>query len=168
MSDDLKALQAFSGIARLFPLPNVVLFPHMVLPLHIFEPRYRQMMGDALAGDQLIAITLLPAGNRITKVGLPFIPSAVSDKSSITSVSQTVDSISTSAAWAASALSRKSTATGSIAVPRWNCSRNEPQPPMRTNRFAPTYLKSCLLGANRMARPPRYFPRSFKATCLSG
>src|SRR5438132_10785233 len=62
MSDDLKALQAFSGIARLFPLPNVVLFPHMVLPLHIFEPRYRQMMSDALAGDQLIAMTLLQSG----------------------------------------------------------------------------------------------------------
>ena len=62
MSDDLKALQAFSGIARLFPLPNVVLFPHMVLPLHIFEPRYRQMTGDALAGDQLIAMTLLQPG----------------------------------------------------------------------------------------------------------
>ncbi len=39
MSDDLQALQNFSGIARLFPLPNVVLFPHLVLPLHIFEPR---------------------------------------------------------------------------------------------------------------------------------
>jgi Lon protease-like protein len=62
MSDDLKALQGFSGIARLFPLPNVVLFPHMVLPLHIFEPRYRQMMSDALAGDQLIAMTLLQPG----------------------------------------------------------------------------------------------------------
>src|SRR5437762_3240134 len=62
MSDDLKALQAFSGIARLFPLPNVVLFPHMVLPLHIFEPRYRQMTADALAGDKLIAMSLLQPG----------------------------------------------------------------------------------------------------------
>jgi uncharacterized protein len=62
MSDDLKALQSFSGIARLFPLPNVVLFPHMVLPLHIFEPRYRQMTGDALAGDQLVAMTFLQPG----------------------------------------------------------------------------------------------------------
>jgi uncharacterized protein len=62
MSDDLQALQGFSGIARLFPLPNVVLFPQMVLPLHIFEPRYRQMTSDALAGDRLIAMTLLQQG----------------------------------------------------------------------------------------------------------
>jgi uncharacterized protein len=62
MSDDVKALQAFSGIARLFPLPNVVLFPHMVMPLHIFEPRYRQMTTDALAGDKLMAMSLLEPG----------------------------------------------------------------------------------------------------------
>jgi Lon protease-like protein len=49
-------LSDFSGICRLFPLPNVVLFPHVVLPLHIFEPRYRQMTQDALDGDQLVTI----------------------------------------------------------------------------------------------------------------
>ena len=32
----------------LFPLPDVVLFPRMPLPLHIFEPRYRQMVADVL------------------------------------------------------------------------------------------------------------------------
>jgi len=62
MSDDLEALQSFSGIARLFPLPNAVLFPHLVMPLHIFEPRYRQMARDALAGDRFIAMVLLQAG----------------------------------------------------------------------------------------------------------
>lgn len=62
MSDDLQALQSFSGVARLFPLPNVVLFPHLILPLHIFEPRYRQMTTDALAGDRFIAMVLLQAG----------------------------------------------------------------------------------------------------------
>lgn len=46
----------FSGLCRLFPLPNVVLFPHVILPLHIFEPRYRQMTQDALNGDQLVTI----------------------------------------------------------------------------------------------------------------
>jgi Lon protease-like protein len=46
----------FSGRCRLFPLPNVVLFPHVILPLHIFEPRYRQMTRDALDGDQLITV----------------------------------------------------------------------------------------------------------------
>src|SRR5215471_4819338 len=71
MSDDVKALQNFSGIARLFPLPNVVLFPHLVLPLHIFEPRYRQMTTDALAGDRLLAMTLLKPGWESDYEGMP-------------------------------------------------------------------------------------------------
>jgi Lon protease-like protein len=49
-------LRDFANVCRLFPLPKVVLFPHAVLPLHIFEPRYRQMTEDALAGDQLVTI----------------------------------------------------------------------------------------------------------------
>ncbi len=43
----------------LFPLPNVVLFPRVFLPLHIFEPRYREMVRDALAGDRIIGMVLL-------------------------------------------------------------------------------------------------------------
>jgi Lon protease-like protein len=54
-----NALRDFSGIARLFPLPQLVLFPHVVQGLHIFEPRYRQMTADALASDNLIAIVML-------------------------------------------------------------------------------------------------------------
>jgi Lon protease-like protein len=46
----------------LFPLPNVVLFPNVFLPLHIFEPRYRRMVADALAGDRMIGIVLLKPG----------------------------------------------------------------------------------------------------------
>jgi len=46
----------------IFPLPNVVLFPSVFLPLHIFEPRYRQMVTDALAGDRVIGMTLLKPG----------------------------------------------------------------------------------------------------------
>jgi Lon protease-like protein len=42
----------------LFPLPEVSLFPHTIVPLHIFEPRYRQMVEDALERDMLIAIAL--------------------------------------------------------------------------------------------------------------
>lgn len=52
------ALDTFSGRAPLFPLPNAVLFPQAILPLHIFEPRYRQMTADALVGEQLIAMAL--------------------------------------------------------------------------------------------------------------
>src|SRR3712207_3175982 len=44
----------------IFPLP-VVLFPGTPLPLHIFEPRYRRMLGDCLAGDRRFGIT--PAGS---------------------------------------------------------------------------------------------------------
>jgi Lon protease-like protein len=40
----------------LFPLPNVVLFPRIHCPLHVFEPRYRQMTTDALAGSRRIAM----------------------------------------------------------------------------------------------------------------
>ena len=46
----------------LFPLPNVVLFPNVVLPLHIFEPRYREMTADALKGDRIIGMALLRPG----------------------------------------------------------------------------------------------------------
>jgi uncharacterized protein len=53
---------AFSGVARLFPLPNLVMYPHVMQPLHIFESRYREMLEDALASDRLIALALLEPG----------------------------------------------------------------------------------------------------------
>ena len=52
----------FDGQARLFPLPNLVCFPQVVQPLHIFEPRYRAMTADALAGDKRIALVLPKPG----------------------------------------------------------------------------------------------------------
>jgi uncharacterized protein len=52
----------FSGVVRLFPLPNLVLYPHVMQPLHIFEERYREMVEDALAGDKLIAMAVLEPG----------------------------------------------------------------------------------------------------------
>lgn len=45
-----------------FPLPSTVLFPGVVIPLHIFEPRYKAMVRDALAGDQLIALAMVKPG----------------------------------------------------------------------------------------------------------
>jgi Lon protease-like protein len=51
-----------SDLLPLFPLPTVVLFPNVFLPLHIFEARYRDMVGDALAGDRMIGMTLLQPG----------------------------------------------------------------------------------------------------------
>jgi Lon protease-like protein len=62
MSDESTSLGDFRGPARLFPLPNLVLFPYVVQPLHIFEPRYRQLMEDALRDDRLIAMALLRPG----------------------------------------------------------------------------------------------------------
>jgi Lon protease-like protein len=46
----------------LFPLPEVVFFPETVLPLHVFEPRYRQMVADCLAADGWMAIVMLRPG----------------------------------------------------------------------------------------------------------
>ena len=46
----------------IFPLPNAVLFPNVFLPLHIFEPRYRSMVSDALEGDRIIGMALLQPG----------------------------------------------------------------------------------------------------------
>lgn len=52
----------FSGKVRLFPLPNLVLFPHVMQPLHVFEPRYRELLEDAAQSDRLIAMALLRPG----------------------------------------------------------------------------------------------------------
>jgi uncharacterized protein len=46
----------------LFPLPGVALFPDLPLPLHIFEPRYRAMLKDALAGSRFIGIVQIRPG----------------------------------------------------------------------------------------------------------
>ncbi len=62
MSDDSFSLDDFTGMARLFPLPNLVMFPHVVQPLQIIESRYIEMLEDALAGDHLIATALLMPG----------------------------------------------------------------------------------------------------------
>ena len=59
MSMDPTILENFDGKVRLFPLPNVVLFPRVIQPLHIFEPRYKQMVEDALEDNRLIALCLL-------------------------------------------------------------------------------------------------------------
>jgi len=65
MSDsaDFHALPSdFSGRVRLFPLPNLVMFPGVMQPLHLFESRYLEMMEDTLANDMLIAMSLLKPG----------------------------------------------------------------------------------------------------------
>lgn len=64
-------LAGFTGKARLFPLPNLVFFPQVMQPLHIFEPRYREMTADALAGDRLIALVLPLPGWEKEYAGAP-------------------------------------------------------------------------------------------------
>jgi Lon protease-like protein len=46
----------------IFALPGVVLMPGTLLPLHIFEPRYRAMVADALTGDRTIGMALMKPG----------------------------------------------------------------------------------------------------------
>jgi Lon protease-like protein len=55
----------------IFPLPTVVLFPNVFLPLHIFEPRYRQMVAESLAGDRIIGMVLLRPGYENEYEGRP-------------------------------------------------------------------------------------------------
>ena len=55
----------------LFPLPNLVFFPRTRLPLHIFEPRYRKMIADAVASDQRFGIVLLRPGWEADYFGTP-------------------------------------------------------------------------------------------------
>ena len=59
-----RALQRLisGGTIPVFPLPDLVFFPHASLSLHIFEPRYRKMTQDALRGERLIALALLNPG----------------------------------------------------------------------------------------------------------
>jgi uncharacterized protein len=60
-----------SDLLPLFPLPNVVLFPNVFLPLHIFEPRYREMVADAVASDRMIGMVLLRPGWDRDYQGMP-------------------------------------------------------------------------------------------------
>ncbi|HSQ58734.1 MAG TPA: LON peptidase substrate-binding domain-containing protein [Gemmata sp.] len=62
MIDEAAILENFGGILRLFPLPNLVLFPGVVQGLHIFEPRYRQMTAESLADDSLLGLVMLKRG----------------------------------------------------------------------------------------------------------
>jgi Lon protease-like protein len=59
-AESLRALLGGSaGRLKIFPLPEVVVFPGTPAPFHLFEPRYRAMAADALAGDRLLAVATL-------------------------------------------------------------------------------------------------------------
>jgi Lon protease-like protein len=55
----------------IFPLPNCVLLPGGLLPLHVFEPRYRELTRDCLADSRLLAIARLVPGHEAQYFGRP-------------------------------------------------------------------------------------------------
>ena len=58
-------------LVPLFPLPSVVLFPEVPLPLHVFEPRYRALVNDVLASHRTIGMALLKPGYEADYHGRP-------------------------------------------------------------------------------------------------
>jgi len=60
--DDVKNLDNFSGIVPIFPLSTIVFFPNTLLPLHIFEKRYREMLTSSLDSEKVIAMALFKPG----------------------------------------------------------------------------------------------------------
>ena len=58
-------------VVPIFPLPELTFFPHTVLPLHVFEARYRAMVTDALARERRLAIVHLKPGFEADYAGKP-------------------------------------------------------------------------------------------------
>lgn len=58
-------------VLPIFPLPEVTFFPHTLLPLHVFEARYRAMVTDVLARHQRLALVGLKPGYEATYAGRP-------------------------------------------------------------------------------------------------
>ena len=77
MNDDSLAFSPddFSGFARLFPLPNLVMFPHVMQAMHIFEPRYRSLFEEAISDDKHIALGVLAPGWEVDYEGRPALES---------------------------------------------------------------------------------------------
>src|SRR6478752_4710027 len=61
---------ALTGLP-IFPLPNCVLLPGGLLPLHVFEPRYRELTRDCLAGSHLMGVARLRPGYETSYYGRP-------------------------------------------------------------------------------------------------
>jgi len=58
----LDRVRAACRALKVFPLPEAVLFPGTAIPLHVFEPRYRALVRDCLATDQVMALVQLQPG----------------------------------------------------------------------------------------------------------
>ena len=70
-SSALPAREILPRTIPIFPLQDVMLFPNLPRPLHIFEPRYRAMVADALKGDRIIGMVLLRPGYEADYEGRP-------------------------------------------------------------------------------------------------
>lgn len=76
--DDVTRLpDDFDGRVRLFPLPDLVVFPHAMQPLHIFEPRYCDLLAESLATDRLIAMATVTGGLAATQHAKPALATTV-------------------------------------------------------------------------------------------
>lgn len=61
------------GALPLFPLPQTVLFPGALLPLHVFEPRYRALVRDVLSSHRMLSVVLIADTSALDKDGHPAI-----------------------------------------------------------------------------------------------
>lgn len=77
LEDVTRLPDDFDGRVRLFPLPELVVFPHAMQPLHIFEPRYCELLAESLASDRLIAMATLMDGIASTSQDHPVIASTI-------------------------------------------------------------------------------------------
>src|SRR5713226_1591196 len=71
MPDTARDAGSLPPTIPIFPLEDVMLFPNISRPLHIFEPRYRAMVADALKGDHIIGMVLLKPGYEADYEGRP-------------------------------------------------------------------------------------------------
>jgi uncharacterized protein len=76
--DDLRAALVGScrDALKVLPLPGVVVLPGTPTPFHIFEPRYRALVADALAGDRMIAVATLASEEGASQDRAPIHPIA--------------------------------------------------------------------------------------------
>ena len=77
LEDVTRLPDEFDGRVRLFPLPELVVFPHAMQPLHVFEPRYCEMLAESLATDNLIAMATLTGGVTATVQPTPPVATTV-------------------------------------------------------------------------------------------
>jgi Lon protease-like protein len=71
MVSSIPDLEAALDALPLFPLPEVVLFPEVLLPLHVFEPRYRAMVRDVLATHRALAVVQIADVTEVDAEGNP-------------------------------------------------------------------------------------------------